>query len=87
MAAEGGWSEVVELLLQRGADAGARTSRRQTPLHLAARAQSVECVELLLQEGKGRADPNAADADQRTPLHAAVGKAIGAGDMVEVSQD
>ncbi|XP_034233542.1 transient receptor potential channel pyrexia [Thrips palmi] len=84
VAAEGGWSEVVEVLLKRGADAGARTSRRQTPLHLAARAQSVDSVDLLLREGKGRADPNAADADQRTPLHAAVGKAIGAYDMVEV---
>lgn len=83
MAAEGGWSEATALLLARGSDPSARTSRQQTPLHLAARAQSLETVDLLLRAG---GDPNAADNDQRTPLHAAVAKALVAFDMVEVSE-
>ena len=82
VAAEGGWSEAVALLLARGSDPSTRTSRQRTPLHLAARAQSLETVDLLLRAG---GDPNAADIDQRTPLHAAVAKALVAFDMVEVS--
>lgn len=59
-----------------------RNHRGHTPLHLAARSQSVECVEVLLR--KGNADPNVGDHDKRTALHAAVGKAARSYDIIEV---
>lgn len=52
-----------------------------TPLHLAARTSSLECVESLLRHGS--ANPNAEDFDQRTPLHAAVGKSDYSFDILE----
>ncbi|ENN79933.1 hypothetical protein YQE_03629, partial [Dendroctonus ponderosae] len=42
----------------------------RTPLHLAAKSQSNECVKLLLQ--KGKTNPNLPDANQRMPLHLSV---------------
>jgi len=72
-------AEVVELLLQNGADAnaagmftpmphamgGSSTSAIDTPLHLAAERGQPETVKLLLQF---KADPNILDASNRTPL-------------------
>ncbi|KAK9700484.1 Ion transport protein [Popillia japonica] len=80
LAAEGGYVECIEVLLEKGADTNAKNHRGQTPLHLAARAQAFDCVELLL--GKG-ADPTIADYDRRTALHAAVGKAARSYDIIE----
>lgn len=82
LAAENGLSDCVSLLLSKGADAGVCNARGQLPLHLAARAQSVECVETLLRNS-GSCDVNATDLDQRTPLHAAVGKALQAYEVAE----
>ena len=82
LAAEGGFSECVSLLLSKGASADARNYKGQTALHLAARAQSLECVEILL--GTGACDPNAVDNDLRTPLHSAVGKSLLAFEITEV---
>ncbi|XP_018334781.1 transient receptor potential channel pyrexia-like [Agrilus planipennis] len=82
LAAEGGYVECIEMLLGKGADANLRNHRGQTALHLAARAQSLDAVELLLR--KGNANPNIADFDKRTPLHAAVGKNAKSHDTIEV---
>jgi hypothetical protein len=59
------------MLLDAGADTQARNARQQTPLHLAALAQSAETLELLLHRG---ANPNDTDASGRTPLHSAIVK-------------
>lgn len=82
LAAEGGYVDCIEILLDRKADANARNHRGQTALHLAARSQAFDCVEMLLR--KGNADPNLGDLDQRTALHAAVGKAARSYDIIEI---
>lgn len=82
LAAEGGYVDCIEILLDKKADANARNHRGQTPLHLAARSQAFDCVELLLR--KGNADPNIGDFDERTALHAAVGKAARSYDIIEI---
>ena len=82
LAAEGGFSECVSLLLSKGAIADKRNYKGQTALHLAARAQSLECVEILL--GTGACDPNVVDNDMRSPLHSAAGKSLLAFEITEV---
>lgn len=82
LAAEGGFSECISLLLCKGANADARNYKGQTALHLAARAQSVECVEMLLDTAA--CDSNAVDNDMRSPLHAAVGKSLLAYEVTEL---
>lgn len=73
LAAEGGYTDCLIMLLDKGADFMKRNKKGQIPLHLAAKSQCVECVEVLLKAGS---DVNAHDIDNRTPLHAAVGKAL-----------
>jgi hypothetical protein len=68
--------------LSKGANADARNYKGQTALHLAARAQSVECVEILLNTGA--CDSNAVDNDMRSPLHSAVGKSLLAFEITEI---
>jgi ankyrin repeat protein len=82
LAADGGFSECISLLLSKGAIADARNYKGQTALHLAARAQSAECVEMLLNTGA--CDPNAVDNDMRSPLHSAVGKSLLAFEITEL---
>ena len=60
--------DVLELLLERGANVNALTIRRVTPLHGAASQASVNAVALLIKLG---ADVNAVDEANRTPLHEA----------------
>uniref|UniRef100_A0A182S7D4 Ion transport domain-containing protein n=1 Tax=Anopheles maculatus TaxID=74869 RepID=A0A182S7D4_9DIPT len=81
LAADEGNLDCVTQLLARGADVRARNHRGFTPLHLAARSGSADCVEALLK--LGGCDPNMADFDQRTPLHAAVSKSDTAVEMIE----
>ncbi|XP_017775114.1 PREDICTED: transient receptor potential channel pyrexia [Nicrophorus vespilloides] len=82
LAAEGGYVGCIEHLLDKGCDANVRNYRGQSALHFAARAQSLDCVELLLR--KGNCNPNIPDLDQRTALHAAVGKAARSYDIIEI---
>ncbi|XP_063225666.1 transient receptor potential channel pyrexia [Bacillus rossius redtenbacheri] len=82
LAAEGGFHECVCMLLEHGAEADVRNIRGQTPLHLAAKAQSVDCVETLLKVGG--CDVNTLDVDKRSPLHAAVCRTLLAFEVVEV---
>ncbi|XP_023020121.2 ankyrin repeat domain 61 water witch [Leptinotarsa decemlineata] len=82
LAAESGYVDCIEILLDHRADANLSNHRDQTPLHLAARAQAFDCVELLLR--KGNANANIGDCDQRTPLHAAVGKAARSYDIIDI---
>ncbi|KAF9766663.1 hypothetical protein IL306_000896, partial [Fusarium sp. DS 682] len=60
--------EVVKMLLEKGADAGAATKDGRTLLLLALRNGHVEIAKMLLEK---RADATAADEDGLTPLHIA----------------
>lgn len=68
--------EVVEILIDHGADVNARNHRGETPLHEAARRGRDTVVEVLLQRG---ADANARCSGGRTPLHEAAcpGSSVG----------
>ncbi|XP_071114654.1 uncharacterized protein [Haliotis cracherodii] len=57
--------EVIQVLVEKGADVGIKNKTDQTPLHCAARQQCIECVKLLLPVS----DVNAQDSDGNTALH------------------
>eukprot|EP00935_MAST-01C_sp_MAST-1C-sp1_P000829 g829.t1 len=65
-AARSGLKEVVELLLERGANTQARDSDGKCPLHHAAEYGHQEVAALLV--GKGRASPKLKAKDGRSPL-------------------
>lgn len=69
-AAQSGHSQVVGLLLRRGAGVNAKDACDRTPLHEAARRGYKEVVEILVARG---ADVNAKDDEdeEHTPLHEA----------------
>ena len=58
-------SELVQLLVERGADVSVTGKNGQTPLHRAARGGMVKAMRALLEHG---ADPNAKDKDGVTPF-------------------
>ena len=58
--------ELARVLLEKGADAGARDKNNSTPLHLASGCGHVELAQVLLEKG---ADASAQDKDKSTPLH------------------
>ena len=60
-----GQTEVIELLIQKGADVNARNRNGTTPLHGAVFLGQTEAVELLIQKG---ADANARTNERATPL-------------------
>jgi len=63
--------DIVQLLLEHGADANMRALDNSTPLQAAMGNGSVEIVRMLLEHG---ASVGAKDNDGRTPLHKAAGK-------------
>ena len=65
-AARNNRTEIVNLLLSKGADVNARDNDNRTPLHWAAYYGNTEIVNLLLSKG---ADVNARDNENRTALH------------------
>ncbi|EGD81155.1 hypothetical protein PTSG_11195 [Salpingoeca rosetta] len=72
LAALGGNVEAASCLIAYGANVDAQDTDGNTALHMAAwqeREHSVDVMELLLKNG---ADPNIANAENRTPLHNAV---------------
>jgi ankyrin repeat protein len=69
VASEAGHVEIVHLLLEKGANANARTNEGKTPLHMASMRGWLEVAKLLFKYG---ADVNGKDADHWTPLHFAL---------------
>ncbi len=65
LAAENCHTNVVVLLLDKGAKIGVQGSDNETPLHLAAQEGCADVVAILLARG---ADINARDKQGRTPL-------------------
>ena len=63
--------EIVNLLLQAGADVNAKSEDGTTVLMLAAYSKEPDVVNILLEAG---ADVNARDADGKTALHSAAAK-------------
>ena len=60
--------EIVQLLVEQGADVTAIDKSYSTPLHLASSFGTPEIVRLLIERG---ADITAEDERRRTPLHLA----------------
>eukprot|EP00756_Hemistasia_phaeocysticola_P025475 Hpha_TRINITY_DN16008_c3_g2::TRINITY_DN16008_c3_g2_i1::g.120519::m.120519/K06694/PSMD10; 26S proteasome non-ATPase regulatory subunit 10 len=79
-ALQHGWDEVVEFLLEKGADPCHTDVRGVTPLHLAAYSNSRRSTRLLLAQ-KG-VDPNAQDEKGCSPMHLAAHRA--STDVVEM---
>jgi len=67
LAAEAGFADVIQVLLDHGADINACTGgqNRVTPLHMAAAKGKSDVVKMLLRSG---ADVNARDVKEQTPL-------------------
>ena len=80
-AADKGYRDVVELLLDKGAKPNKADPdhHRQTPLHMAANKGHCHVVQLLIDRG---AEPNKCDMEARTPLYWAVVK--GYKDVVKI---
>ncbi|KAJ6784767.1 hypothetical protein PWT90_05727 [Aphanocladium album] len=69
IAAKLGWIEILELLIEHGADVDARDPNDQTALFAAAEQDRLDCVKLLLQAG---ANPLLGNRHGRTPLEEAM---------------
>ncbi|GFV15639.1 ankyrin-3 [Trichonephila clavipes] len=66
-AVNDGCKEMVEFLLENGADINAKTEASgETPLYIAVKKRNIEIIELLIEKG---ANVNAGDKGKNTPLH------------------
>jgi hypothetical protein len=63
-----GHAEVVQILLERGADPTVQDKDGQTPFHFASLKGDVEVIRMILEQG---ADPTVQDKHGRTPFHIA----------------
>ncbi|MEH6471287.1 MAG: ankyrin repeat domain-containing protein [Halopseudomonas sp.] len=70
LAAQSNQTELISLLLDRGADLDARDYFKRTPLHWAAEANRTDTCQQLLNAG---ANPNASDRIGKTPLMLSIG--------------
>ncbi|WP_264688090.1 ankyrin repeat domain-containing protein [Wolbachia endosymbiont (group A) of Sympetrum striolatum] len=70
-AAKNGHADVVNALIQNGANVNAEDNFKSTPLHNAARNGHIDTVKVLIAKGT---DVNAKDQDGWTPLHLAAYK-------------
>ena len=68
LAAQKGWTEIMEALLDAGSDVNAKGHSDWTPLHNAAKGGSIGGCRLLLQRGANREVLN---SDQKTPQQVA----------------
>ncbi|KAI5503449.1 spermatogenesis [Trichomonas vaginalis G3] len=68
MACMSGYLEIIQILVEQGADVHCHDNHGWTPLHRAVLWDYVPIVQFLLAKG---ADPNAIDLDGFTPLHMA----------------
>jgi ankyrin repeat protein len=64
-ASEKGYTKMVQILLENGANVDIRNYKGQTPLHIAAKKGNVEIVKILLSYG---ADPEAKDNYDKRPI-------------------
>ena len=71
LASMGGSSDIVKLLIDKGANTNAKNVNRKTPLHCAAEYGFVDVVTVLVQRQKGSEHINCWDECKRTPLHLA----------------
>lgn len=69
IAAEGGHSDLIDMLLRSGSAVDEPDSESNTALHRATKNQRLRVVQILLLHG---ADPNLMNAAGRTPVHIAV---------------
>ena len=70
-AASGGYNDIVQLLLSKGASIEATNTRNNTPLSLAVRYGQTSTVGLLLSKG---ASIDVTDKNNNTPLHCAASR-------------
>ncbi|XP_066595131.1 uncharacterized protein wtrw [Prorops nasuta] len=75
-------TEVVKLLLDRGASVAEKNHLGETPLHVSCFVQSIESADILLNSPG--TNINAVDRGHRTPLHFAVMSTNSSPDLVEL---
>ena len=74
-------ADIVQLLIEIGADVHARDENQSTPLHLASSRENADIVQLLIENENG-GDVHARDENQSTPVHLASSR--GNADIVQL---